>query len=262
MIKTCLVVAFYFGKRETCQESESKKYIDAQIHNLRKYKHNLTEVIFVIAQDDRLKTEIIKDDINDITYIYRKNQGLSFGSWMKTVKIFRDSFDYYIFLEDDYCFVKDNFDQILINEFNRINSYTNAMYVVTWYQSGAGKSTIGITSAKKLKKLNFFKNKKKKINFNHNKIKSMQQFLKYMSPYKTISHQYNAFPYWTGDGIFMFGAQNTESRESIMNRVIVCAFQMLDANYDINCNSPFLILSVPKSKSINGKNIWTNYIEK
>lgn len=239
----CLVVAFYFGNRESCRKKESLKYIDAQIHNLKKYKHNLSDIIFVIAEDDRNETLIQRDENTGILYIYRKNYGLSFASWMKAVKTYKDTFDYYIFLEDDYCFVKDNFDQIMVNEFNRINKISEATYVVTWL-GDFGKSTIGITSAKKMKKINYFKNCK--IKHANNKIQCMQQFLKYMSPYQTIDHKYNAFPYWgmnnnTDYGIYMYGVNKNETRDEILNRIIVCAYQMFDENFNININYPFYI---------------------
>jgi len=257
MTKTCLVVAFYFGERESCKKQESLKYIDAQKYNLKKYQHNLSEIIFVIAEDGRKKTEMKKED--GITYVYRKNKGLSFASWMKVVKMYKNQFDYYIFLEDDYCFVKDNFDKIMIDEFNRINIKEEANYVVTFI--GSGISTIGIISSNSLKKLNYFKDMK--IKFHNEKGDSMRQFLDYVSPVQTINKQYNAFPYWgtgnLGYGIQMYGVKKHETREQIMNRIIVCAYQMLDANYDIDKNHEFTIIDTPKSKSKKKQNIWMKY---
>jgi hypothetical protein len=259
-MKTCLVVAFYFGERESCKQQESLKYINAQKHNLKKYRHNLSEIIFVIAEDGRKKTEMRKDTTDNITYIYRKNKGLSFASWMKVVKMYKNQFDYYIFLEDDYCFVKDNFDKIMIDEFNRINQKNDVNYVVTY--TGSGISTIGITSSEKLKKLNYFD--KMRIKFHNEKEDSMRQFLNYISPVDAIDQRYNVFPYWgtgnLGYCIQMYGAEKHETREQIINRIIVCAYQMLDENYNININHRFTIIDVPKSRSGKKKqNIWMIY---
>lgn len=45
------------------------------------------------------------------------NIGRSYGQWSRMFDIYRNQFTHYIFIEDDYVPVKDNFDQILVEMF-------------------------------------------------------------------------------------------------------------------------------------------------
>ena len=52
-----------------------------------------------------------------------ENFGYSGGQWLKAYEIFKNEFDYYIFVEDDYCPNMINYEDILIDSF--INKFPN-----------------------------------------------------------------------------------------------------------------------------------------
>jgi hypothetical protein len=59
--------------------------------------------------------DIISKSSIPIKVIECKNFGYSNGQWLKAYEIYKDTFDYYIFVEDDYCPNINFFDKILID---------------------------------------------------------------------------------------------------------------------------------------------------
>ena len=45
---------------------------------------------------------------------------MSYGAWSYVFKKYKELYDYYIFNEDDYVLVQDNFDEYLVNKFNKL----------------------------------------------------------------------------------------------------------------------------------------------
>ena len=108
------------------------EYLHTQIEALSKYKHSLSKIIFVIAQDNISESYSTEND--GITYLYRKNGWLSFGSWMEAIRIY-SNYDYYILCEDDYIFMKDNYDTVLVSELEK----QGVEYLVTWKNDSSNK---------------------------------------------------------------------------------------------------------------------------
>lgn len=239
----CLIVAFYFGARDGISEEDSLNCLNAQIHNLNKYKHNLTDIIFAISEDHRKNIDISKN--KNIIYFYRPNEGLSFGAWIDVMKTFRDKYDYYICLEDDYYFIKNHFDSIMINEFN---NNKNIGYLTTWINNKNFNpkpfikglvSTIGITSSKVLKKINYFDNI---IYFKKNiKQDSKNKYLKLYPTVTGLSNNYNAFLFAKhknsiDNKIILYGRLLDETIKQFLERAIICPYQLLDDNFDMDIN--------------------------
>ena len=61
---------------------------------------------------------IIKFDI-PVKIIDCENFGYSVGQWFKSYEIYKDDFDYYIFIEDDYCPNMNNFDNIMFDIYKK-----------------------------------------------------------------------------------------------------------------------------------------------
>lgn len=59
-----------------------------------------------------------------------KNEYLSYGQWIKCYQIYREAFDYYIFIEDDYKVANSKFRQLLIEEFE-LSKKSNKHYLCT-----------------------------------------------------------------------------------------------------------------------------------
>lgn len=167
--KVCYVTNFWLGERRF-EYSEYKKdnlyFIKQQIKCLQTYKHDLNKIIFnfnVVPENYKYFSEIFsivpkqiqgtKVEIN-----IRENIGISYGAWSDIFDKYKSEYDYYIFNEDDYFFVQDDWDQYLINKYN---SYEDCGYLCMvvqepeeWnkFKKHAGSSN-GIASTKSLTKV-------------------------------------------------------------------------------------------------------------
>jgi hypothetical protein len=229
----CLIVCFYKGPREGGQEQLYNEYLSTHKKMLKLLKHNLSNIIFVISEDGRETIETVIEE--NITYFYRPNKGLSFGGWIDVCKHYKQLFDYYIFCEDDYYFIKDDFDKILVDEYNACKK----QYMVTWRDKIAQHcekyyceliSTIGILSSKVLQEIDYFKN------FSYTNIKArgngwtMYDFLISFDSIGSISEKYERFIYYTGaDGntIVIFDNNVKDTEELNKERVLLCCYQAL-----------------------------------
>lgn len=227
---TCLIVCFYEGPRSGNQGNLYNEYLTTHQECLQKYKHSLTEIFFVISKDNIINTHVEK--INNITYIYRKNRNLSFGGWVEVSKMFKDKFDYYIYCEDDYVFIKDNFDKIMIDQYNK----KECDYMVTWKKTQpdqhpstieGGISTIGITTKQTLNKISYFGNK---FNMPYNKGWAMTTFLHSFESVGCLDFKYNLFPYYCykKDYIHFYGTDDYKNIDT--DRIILCCYQYYNKN--------------------------------
>jgi len=164
--KVCLVNVFWLGERRfTFDEYENDRlyFLKKQIECLQTYKHNLTKIIFLfnIEPDQyHLLSKVFditpkKIQGSEVEIIIRKNVGLSYGAWSDTFKQYKSKYDYYIFNEDDYFFVQNNWDKYLVNKYNSYNDCGYLCMAVresfNWnqYRKHAGSSN-GIASYKNL----------------------------------------------------------------------------------------------------------------
>jgi len=212
----CLVIVFYQGKRDGDQEKLFDKYIGTHLNLYTNIvKHNLDSIYFVINTDNLLKEKIVPDLNNPkIKYYYRNNKNLSFGGWVDVIN--KTNYDYYILCEDDYMFIKNDFDTILIQESKKYNAdyhvLWKALSVVFEEKDGDPEArtdpdlliappglicTIGIISKKNSKLICDYNS----FNSQHSKGRAMVTFL---SCFNRISYTRNTiFPYYHFDGDYI-----------------------------------------------------------
>ena len=166
-MKSVLIISFYLGQRRKVPkiyDHDRLIYLKKQIEYLEKIDHNLTTIVlsFNLDYDD---IDIINEYINkipkkisnsDVEIVFRKNNGFSYGAWTEFTLKNLEKYDYFIYNEDDYFFIQDNFDDYLIDTFNK---YVNCGYLclisrepMEWnnFNKHAGFSS-GITSKEKIK---------------------------------------------------------------------------------------------------------------
>lgn len=202
MSDCCLVVAFYDGLRRDHQEALYKEYLEANKETLKSFKHNLSRIVFAISCDDITEPSIVECAEDGITYLYRPNINLSFGAWAHAMNEFEH--DYYILSEDDYVFVKHNFDSILVEELEK----SGAEYVVVWKKSQGilnpkehreHMSTIGIMNKETAKKFKHYND----TVLGWQPFISMDKFTRTFDTIGTIEKE-GFHPYWYGDTVFIY----------------------------------------------------------
>jgi len=117
---TNLVIACYLGqrnKKDAQYEQDRYYYIKKQLASLDELEHNLSQITFVLAGGDCAFTFPDKIGNTRLSVLQRDNWGYSYASWWHAYLLYKDNFDYYIFLEDDYMFMQNDFDSYLISKF-------------------------------------------------------------------------------------------------------------------------------------------------
>ena len=127
-MKTNLVKVFYFGeRRKQIEESKTDKFffLKKQVEYLCKIKHDLDQITFVVNGDipDGYEQEVfaLKEKFKLVT-LSRENVGISYGAYSHAVDTFIDDFDFFIFSEDDFIFLQNNFDRIYKEKFYSIDN--------------------------------------------------------------------------------------------------------------------------------------------
>jgi len=169
MERSCYIINFYLGsRRKTISNYDEDRlcFLKKQIETLYQYTHSLDKIVFnfnIRDKDYKYVSDVFKlipkfiqgvsVDVN-----FRDNQGMSYAAWVENFNKYKNEYDYFIFNEDDYFFVEDNWDQYLINKYN---SYPDCGYLCPimrephhWneYRKHAGHS-VGIASTKNILKL-------------------------------------------------------------------------------------------------------------
>ena len=208
-MNTCLIVAFYSGLRTGLQNEHYDNYLNMHMNLYDNIKHNIKKIYFVIAVDN-LEKEYFEENENNpkITFYFRKNKNLSFGSWVDIINM--TNFDYYFLCEDDYFFIKDNFDTKLIDEYNKYK----ADYHVLWRnceKDYIGKfddeliCTIGLISKKNAPPLKDYNNEQHQ-HCNGGRLKATAM-INFLNTFSSISYSKNVmFPYyeWCNDSIQIY----------------------------------------------------------
>lgn len=147
-MKTNLVVVFYFGKKRRFNIMEAIDplfCLKNQVKFLSEYRHDLDQITFVVNGDipDLYEETIkpLKSNFN-IKTINRENLGLSYGGFSEAVKTYINDFDFFIFLEDDWVFCLDNFDQYLFEKFKK-NKKTSMVCAVSSGSDPASEKVYG-----------------------------------------------------------------------------------------------------------------------
>jgi hypothetical protein len=124
-------VNLYFGdRRRTIEEYQNDRlcFLKKQIETLSKYYNNLDKIVFSINfSNDQLNyvnqaLKLIPKKIQnaDVDVFLRENKGLSYGAFSDNFKRLREEYDYFVFNEDDYFLVENNWDEYLIRKYNQL----------------------------------------------------------------------------------------------------------------------------------------------
>lgn len=147
-MKTNLIVVYYFGpkRRPTMRERLIPLFcLKSQVKFLLKYKHQLDQITFVVNGDipdgyyEAIKP--LEEKYNTVT-INRENIGLSYGGFAEASSKYIEDFDFFIFLEDDWVFCYDNFDQYLFEKFKK-NKNTSMVCAVSSENDPASEAVHG-----------------------------------------------------------------------------------------------------------------------
>lgn len=119
-------IASWSGSRSGVNFDDT--YLEKHIEQLKKLKCNLTQISIGNPENPSKRTEFeehIKSltNVNGIPIVVHNmpNIGRSYGQWARIYDQYRTDFDYYIFVEDDYQPVLDNFDLTLIEMYEKKN---------------------------------------------------------------------------------------------------------------------------------------------
>lgn len=167
--KICYVVNFYLADRRRSEPEfkDDKLYlVKKQIELLESINHSLTKIIFNFNVETKhyhylsKVYEIVPKSIQNasVEISIRENKGYSYGAWSDVFLKYKDKYDYYVFVEDDYMFIEPNWDTYLVNKFE---SYPDCGYLcmlvrepLEWcgWRKNAGNS-IGISSSEVLMRI-------------------------------------------------------------------------------------------------------------
>ncbi len=117
-MKINYVIATWNGKRVVPAKCNSMLYenvLKYHINYLNHYNNNISQITIMKPISNVLNT-YYDIELNDkIKIIECENRFQSYGQWLKAVELFLEDFDYFIFIEDDYVPITNNFDEKLIN---------------------------------------------------------------------------------------------------------------------------------------------------
>lgn len=166
---TCYVINFYLGDRRRAinlYNQDRLCYLTSQIETLEKYKHNLDKIIFNFNLEIN-HFEFFNKSINiipkkiqntDVEIYVRNNIGFSYGCFSDHFGRYRNNYDYFIFNEDDYFLVQDNWDEYLKSKYKSLPNCGYLCPIVrepnSWnnFKRFAGHC-FGISSSKNLNKI-------------------------------------------------------------------------------------------------------------
>ena len=260
--KIALVIAYYnpdgkSGHRRVGHGSCHKNF-EIQKHFLKKYKNDCHQ-IHVFAEDSRKEDKIVEKE--DEIFLYRPNIGGSHGSYICAANTFKDRFDYYIFIEDDYVFTRDHFDKYLINEYKE--DYTIVYSDNNPYIYGDEIIEHGIVSSKTLEKYKYFQDEPRplgesQINHGNNKrcirpgadqhAETHRNLMAFLNGWdlpngenkgqiKTIPPKNNIIIYYN-HGYFVWYGGPQERGKTLEEQTFMVATQLIDDKFNIDWSHP------------------------
>ena len=116
------IIATYNGKcNRTHKEPTPENVLNAHLKKIYSIQHNLNQITILKPHSENYFSgyynldDIINKFTIPIVIIECENYGYSAGQWLYAFELFKTVFDYYIFVEDDYCPGMNYFDNILLN---------------------------------------------------------------------------------------------------------------------------------------------------
>lgn len=118
MSSRILIISSYNGPRHETWGVHPGDMLTYQYEQLTKLKHNLDKVLIVSNEGGGFLRELqLFPDV-----LYRENKQGSYGAW-RVGYLANPGYEWYFFLEDDYVFALDNFDQLMIDMWESGTSY-------------------------------------------------------------------------------------------------------------------------------------------
>lgn len=118
------VIATYNSKSKRCHKiPHPKDILKCHIKKVIELNSLISQITIMRAKSDNFYKDyysienIQKNTDIPIKIIDCENFGYSEGQWLKAYEIFKNQFDYYLFMEDDYCPNMLNFDKILFDSY-------------------------------------------------------------------------------------------------------------------------------------------------
>jgi len=121
-MKINYVIATFNGK---CKRRHKRPFptdvLRCHLKKILSLKNNLSQITIMKASSSNFYPDyydiksIMQTSNIPIKVIECENFGYSSGQWLKAYEIHKNDFDYYLFIEDDYCTNMENFDEILID---------------------------------------------------------------------------------------------------------------------------------------------------
>lgn len=206
MSHTNLIIAAWGGERKNERPQYLKltpcgtvNHIAKQITTLNRYNNNLNQVTIVCPPCSDPNPEY-SDAINKlpkylnngakVELLYSDRNIGSFYSYLFAVQRYRDDFDYYICIEDDYVFVENGFDSIMINMYEQRRD-RGCEYLLSYLEHGAAVMN-GIVSSKVLRDKNYV--------FGGEMVSFIASFI-----FGCFDDEYGLSPYFCNKGIIYFG---------------------------------------------------------
>jgi hypothetical protein len=118
-----LVIACWGGDRRTPDsqyESDRAHYLKLQVDSLSRFEHPWTTVTFVSTGGEPVYLKYLDEVRKQYQVIDRPDIGMSYGSFDAAWKA-DGTYDYYIFLEDDFVFVRNHFDIEMVRYFETLS---------------------------------------------------------------------------------------------------------------------------------------------
>ena len=117
-------IASWSGSRSGVKFDDT--HLESHIEQLKKLNCNLTQISIGNPENISKRDEFTEyldslTDVNGTPVVVHDlpNIGRSYGQWARIYEKYRQQFDYYIFVEDDYQPVLDNFDSVLIDIYEK-----------------------------------------------------------------------------------------------------------------------------------------------
>jgi len=119
-MKINYVIATYNSKTKRYHKYPTPENIlKEHINKIYQLKHTLSQITIMCAESNNYYKTYYDINIEEhtipIKIISVNNYGYSMGQWLKSYELFKNNFDYYLFVEDDYCPNINNFDKLLLN---------------------------------------------------------------------------------------------------------------------------------------------------
>jgi hypothetical protein len=139
------VVACWFGDRrieDSYYRADRAHFINWHIKKISELRTSVIESVIFVLNDKNFGVNIPETIGGIPTHILRReNIGMSYGAWDFAYQTFRDSYDAYFFIEDDYVPTLDNFDSIFLNKVD-----DNVGFVCSLYDRGHAAISNGLMS--------------------------------------------------------------------------------------------------------------------